>query len=85
MAAFLAATRQGLALIGPSTAARFGGREQSVGVSNSGPLFFVGFYGAADMLDKASSLTRVALDQAIEECTRVLKLIGEAKNERQEG
>jgi integrase len=37
------------------------------------------------LLDKASSLTRVALDQAIGECNRVLALIGEDSNERQEG
>jgi integrase len=36
------------------------------------------------LLDKASSLTRVVLDQAIGECNRVLALIGEDKDERQE-
>ena len=36
------------------------------------------------LLDKASALTRPALDKAIGECNRVLALIGEDDNERQE-
>src|SRR5262245_63889014 len=43
-----AATRQGLALIGPSTAAKFGGREESAGLSNYKPVVCVDLFGVGD-------------------------------------
>jgi hypothetical protein len=37
-----------LALIGPSTAAKFGGREESAGLSNYKPVVLVDLFGAGD-------------------------------------
>jgi hypothetical protein len=39
-----------LALIGPSTAAKFGGRGESAGLSDYKPVFFVDLFGAGDTI-----------------------------------
>jgi hypothetical protein len=49
LAAFFAATRQGSALIGPSTAARLDGRDECVpALSNFKPVVFVDICAAAN-------------------------------------